>query len=159
MKKIKESPIQRSVYIIKPEAQIHSPNEVSEILESHGLAIIERKWPKMTPKLVEEIYRGMDDQILQVMVTYLDDKVCEVGCVEGPKAIQALAEAIGTKEDPSKCFSLSLRFLHGANRPTMIGKKKFWLNAFDYAKNEREASRLMGIFCFEHAAVHTSIAS
>jgi nucleoside diphosphate kinase len=137
--------MERSVYIIKPEAMSHRA-EISRLIETSGLRIVARKLANIQEEAVDILYPDLCQDLRDATLYYYGRGLSEIGVVEGVEAITRLVQLAGRSINPAQCDESSIRFRFGSSLPVKMGKALYYRNAFHRTKNATDATRELTIF-------------
>jgi nucleoside diphosphate kinase len=131
---------ERSVYIIKPEAQAHKA-EIESTIQHEALVIEGRCSLRLTVKMIEALYPDVRGDLLQASIHFLTRGPSHIGVVSGAGAISKLFNLAGTSVNPAACSSQSLRYRFGNRTPERFGSAVYFLNAIHRSVDQDEAKR------------------
>ena len=134
--------IDRSFFIIKPEAFAERKKIISIINGNPDLSVTRTKTIRLSEADIDTIY--LDDigtPLLKAIKMHLSGKTVLAGIAEGPDAVNRLRNVCGDKADPKLCGKKTIRRIFGLPDPIMYCGQKFFLNAIHSAiKSEAEIS-------------------
>ena len=121
---------------------------IRDMIQKAGLAIIRHHEVSLTPEVLEQLYPGLDPEIMAVTKQALLDKVCEIGLIRGDDAIARLLEICGKNVDPKQCAHNTIRNLFGRRTPIRnnSGTIVYYFNIIHRPKNKSEAERDLAIY-------------
>lgn len=131
--------MERSVYIIKPEAIAHR-HAIRAIIVSSGLRIVSSKTVMLGPGEVDRLYVFTDQDLRSAAICAFKAGPCEMGIVEGRDAIAKLTELAGSSTNPAKCEKHSIRATFGVTLPVRVGHSLYYLNGFHRSRDAAEAN-------------------
>lgn len=137
--------MERSVYIIKPEAESHRA-AIHAVLEESGLTIVARTSVLLPDWALEALYPDINKDLRGATRMYFGLGPCEVGVVEGANAIERLFTLAGTAVSPAECASSSIRARFGVHRPVRYRSAVYYLNGFHRSSDFVEAQRDLELF-------------
>lgn len=137
--------MERSVYIIKPEA-MSERGKISHLIEASGLRIAARKLTKFPREALDVFYPELSQDLREATAYYFGLGLSEIGIVEGPGAIARLFQLAGKSVDPAECGPSTIRFQFGSRSPVRMGNVLYYRNGFHRARNASDAAREMAIY-------------
>lgn len=138
------SRIEKSVFIIKPEATRNSILIKKKIMNA-GLEIIMQKKIQLNETLITSLYPSIKHDLLKAHIAHLCTSFCEVGVVKGPNAINKLFLIAGENTNPAECQTGTIREIFGEKKAIIFGSAKYFKNAFHRPKNIKEAQNNLEI--------------
>jgi nucleoside diphosphate kinase len=137
--------MERSVYLIKPEAMARR-DDIRQMLEQHyGLPVTIFGEAKIGLDVLATLYPDVfreGGELWEATCNHLLGKICEIGIVEGENAIRRLFTACGEKTNPQECGPSTVRavFQSGFSIQLRNGGT-YWLNVIHRPKDLEEANR------------------
>ena len=137
--------IERSVYIIKPEAVAHRELICSRICEA-SLRIIAHKIVVLPTHAIESLYPDMEADLHAATLHFLGVGPSEIGIVEGVDAVKRLNYVVGEFVDPTECPPNTLRGSFGFRSPVKWGGATYFLNGLHRSRDASEVARDLALF-------------
>lgn len=137
--------MERSVYIIKPEAMIHRA-EISRSIEASGLRIVARKLTNIKEDAIDIFYPDLCQDLREATLYHYGRGLSEIGVVEGSEAIRRLIQLAGQSVNPSECDESTIRFRFGSSFPVKMGNVLYYRNAFHRTRSAKDVARELTIF-------------
>lgn len=137
--------MERSVYIIKPEA-LHQRERIHKIIRGGGLRIVATKTTMADERVVCTVYPDLSGDLRSATVHHFGVGPCEIGVVEGEDAIARLSALAGEYVDPSACGAETIRGRFGLSVPVRFGSCLYYRNGFHRSRNASEAKRELDLF-------------
>jgi nucleoside diphosphate kinase len=103
------SPIEKSMFIIKPEA-VPFKERIMSMVEDAGIPIIEWRTTKITKKHIEGLYPGISGENLEKTKDYLLGKEVLAVVVETEDAVDKLYKLCGENTKSFLCEKDTIRF-------------------------------------------------
>ena len=136
--------MEKSVYIIKPEATIFRA-EIIRLMEDAKLKIEDKKDLVLPEQALRVLYPDLSSDLWNATCLCFLAPV-QIGLVSGENAVRILFQLAGKKTAPSECGSKTIRFMFGRKGPFVIGDIKYYANAIHRPKNKTEAKKDIEIF-------------
>jgi len=137
--------MERSVYIIKPEAVTHR-----ELIRSHirdaGLRVVAHKLVVLPTHAIESLYPDMDADLHAATLHYFRVGPSEIGIVEGVDAVKRLYHIAGEFVDPTKCPPNTIRGSYGFRSPVKWRGAIYFLNGLHRSRDTSEVARDLSLF-------------
>jgi nucleoside diphosphate kinase len=137
--------MERSVYIIKPEAVAHR-ERIRALIQQAGLRVVAHKLMVLPQHALDLLYSGMDDDLHAATLHYFGIGPSEIGIVEGENAISRLNQLVGADVNPMRCAPDTIRGRYGFKNPVKWRTAVYFLNGLHRSKNADEANRDMELF-------------
>lgn len=137
--------MERSVYIIKPEAVAHRERIRSRIRDV-GLRVAAHKLVVLPTQAIESLYPEMGADLHAATLHYFGVGPSEIGIVEGVDAIKRLNQIAGEFVDPTKCAPDTIRGSYGFKSPVKWQSAVYFLNAVHRSKDAGEVARDLALF-------------
>lgn len=137
--------MQRSVYIIKPEAMRHL-ELIHSLIEKAGLRVAANAITTLPESAVDSLYPGIDQDLRAAMLHYFGAGPCEIGIVEGPNAIERLSKLAGSSVNPAECDRSTIRGRFGVQEAVRFRSAVYYLNGFHRSQNLFEVERDLALF-------------
>lgn len=137
--------MERSVYIIKPEAVAHRERIRSRIHDA-GLRVVAHKVVVLPTHAIESLYPDMEADLHAATLHYFGVGPSEIGIVEGDDAIKRLNQVAGDFVDPAKCPPSTIRASYGFKSPVKWRSAIYFLNGIHRSKDANEVARDLALF-------------
>jgi len=137
--------MERSVYIIKPEAVAHR-KRIRSVIREAGLRIVAHKLVVLPIHAIESLYPDMDADLHAATLYYLGVGPSEIGIVEGVDAIKRLNQITGEFVDPRMCASNTIRRSYGFSSPVKWQSAIYFLNGLHRSRDACEVARDLVLF-------------
>ncbi len=137
--------MERTVYIIKPEALQHS-ELIHRAIEAAGLRIVAFKRTVLSEEAVDRLYPSADGDLRTLILRHFRVGPSEIGLVEGSNAIVRLCQIAGESLDAAECEPTTIRGRFGSKVPSLLGRATYYPNGFHRSRTPSEAAVDMAIF-------------
>jgi len=137
--------MERSVYIIKPEA-MSDRKGICRLIEAAGLRIVARKLTRISKEAIDILYPDLNQDLRDATLYHYGLGLSEIGIVEGPEAIARLFRLAGQSVDPAECRASTIRFKFGYRLPVRMGNAFYYKNAFHRTRNSLDVTRELAIY-------------
>lgn len=137
--------MEKSVYIIKPEAVAHR-EQIRALIRGAGLRVANHKLAVFPEHALEALYPDMQENLHAATLHYFGIGPSEIGIVEGENAINRLSQLAGEDVNPAKCAPGTIREQYGFKNPVKWRNAIYFLNGLHRSKNTTEVERDLELF-------------
>ncbi|MEK7552542.1 MAG: nucleoside-diphosphate kinase [Patescibacteria group bacterium] len=138
--------MEQSVYLIKPEGMLFA-GRIRKMIEGAGLTIVYFHHVMINEAALIRLYPNLSDEIWQATVRHLNNRVCEIGMVEGETAIARLVAVCGESTNPSLCKDKTIRRIFSCYPAIRLSSGGFYFrNAIHRSKDHEEFLRDQQIY-------------
>lgn len=137
--------MERSVYIIKPEAVAHR-ERIRSLIRDAGLRVAAHKLVVLPTHAIESLYPDMETDLHAATLHYFGVGPSEIGIVEGMDAVKRLNHIAGEFVDPTKCQPSTIRASYGFKIPVRWRSATYFLNGLHRSKDAKEVARDLALF-------------
>ena len=137
--------MERSVYVIKPEAMT-ARDKIAQLIEASGLQIIARKLTRITEHAIEVFYPDLSSDLHKATIQEYGAGLSEIGIVKGCDAIARLLDLAGQHVNPADCGTSTIRGRFGSSIPVRIGNALYYRNAFHRTKERSDVAHELSVF-------------
>jgi nucleoside diphosphate kinase len=137
--------MERSVYIIKPEA-VSQKEKIHELIEAGGLQIVAVKLAILDEGAVSILYPNLSRDLRDATLHFFGLGPCEIGVVKGEDAVLRLSALAGASINPAECEPTTIRGRFGSRVPARPAAAVYYLNGFHRSKDASEVDRDLALF-------------
>lgn len=134
--------VEKTVYIIKPEALPHR-QEIRLMIAEANLAITHSAVALLPEWVLVELYPDLARERNELWIATLEhllNQECEIGIIEGENAMKKLLNLCGEETSPVACRVGTIRARFGEPIPLPAGERFYWRNAIHRPKTQEEAA-------------------
>lgn len=143
--------VEKTLYIIKPEAFKERGRIRAIIQEKNNLSIDKYKIKKLTKKevsLMLDCDHGFksNKKLFEAALYFMTRGLVEIGIIKGKNCVNIFKELCGDKKDPKSCGKNTLRNIFGISKIVYYKGGGYYLNAIHRSGTIEEAEREINLF-------------